>query len=73
VEFISEAFNLFNHPNVSGMNSGQFNVGNCTGNVVTNNLNCALTNNATFGTPSTVDGGTNLRERQIQFAVRFSF
>ena len=44
-----------------------------TGNVSTNNLNCTLTPNATFGTPSTLDGGTNLAQRQIQFAVRFSF
>lgn len=73
-EFIAEAFNLFNHPNVSGMNSGQYNVGTCTGATApTNNLSCTLTNNATFGTPSSKDGGTNLRERQIQFALKFTF
>jgi len=77
VEFLAEAFNLFNHPNVSGMNTGQYNVGSCTGNTgapgLVGNLSCALTNNATFGTPSTIDGGTNLRERQIQFGLRFEF
>lgn len=73
-EFIAEAFNLFNHPNVSGMNSGQFNVGTCSGSTAFgNDLSCTLTNNATFGTPSSKDGGTNLRERQIQFALKFTF
>jgi len=75
VEFIAEAFNLFNHPNVSGVNSSQysFNNASCTGSVATNNLSCPLTAVTTFGTPSTIDGGTNLRERQVQFAIRFSF
>lgn len=72
-EFIAEAFNLFNHPNVSGMNTGEFNVGTCSGNVAQNNLNCTLTNNSSFNTPSTVDGGTNLAQRQIQLAIRIKF
>ena len=74
MEFIAEAFNLFNHPNVTLINSGQFNVGSCTGNTATgNDLKCTLTDNTSFATPRAVDGGTNLRERQIQFAIRFSF
>jgi hypothetical protein len=72
-EFIAEAFNLFNHPNVSGMNTTEYSVGSCTGNTAANNLNCTLLNNSSFNTPSTVDGGTNLAQRQIQFAVRFKF
>ena len=73
VEFIAEAFNLFNHPNVSGINNSEYGIGTCSGNVATNNLSCPLTALSSFGTPSSIDGGTNLRERQIQFAVRFSF
>jgi hypothetical protein len=74
LEFIAEAFNLFNHPNVSSMNTGQYNVGTtCTGGTATGNLSCPLTDNATLGTPSAKDGGTNLKERQIQFALRFTF
>ncbi len=69
LEFLAEAFNLFNHPNVSGMNSGEFNIGTCTAATKT----CTLTNNLTFNTPSTVDGGTNLAQRQIQLALRFKF
>ncbi len=72
-EFIAEAFNLFNHPNVSGMNSGEFSLGTCTGNVAQNNLSCALTAQSNFNTPSTLDGGTNLAQRQIQFAIRLKF
>jgi hypothetical protein len=73
MEFIAEAFNLFNHPNVSGINRGQFTVGTCSGTTAANNLSCPLQAVSSFGTPSSVDGGTNLRERQIQFALRFSF
>lgn len=72
-EFIAEAFNLFNHPNVSGMNTSEFSVGTCSGNVANNNLNCTLTANSSFNTPSTVDGGTNLAQRQIQFGIRLKF
>jgi len=69
IEFMAEAFNLFNRSNVSGVNSGQYSLGTCT--LATNT--CALTANSSFGVPSTINGGTNLRERQIQFALRFSF
>jgi hypothetical protein len=75
LEFIAEAFNLLNHPNVTGISSGQFNLGTCTGTNAAGNLSCTLTNNASFGTPSSggIDNGTNQRERQIQFALRFTF
>jgi len=78
IEFIAEAFNLFNHPNVTSISSTQYNMGTCSGHstaVGGSNLNCTLTNNATFGTASAggIDNGTNQRERQIQFALRFTF
>ncbi|MBI2682446.1 MAG: TonB-dependent receptor [Acidobacteriales bacterium] len=72
-EFIAEAFNLFNHPNVSSMNTLQYTLGTCTGSTAANTLNCNLNDVASFNTPLTRDGGTNLRERQIQFGVRFKF
>jgi len=78
LEFIAEAFNLFNHPNVSSVTTTEFtlNSGACT--VAASATTCpanAFTNNGTFATPAGggIDNGTNLRERQIQFAVRFKF
>jgi len=75
MEFIAEAFNLLNHPNVTGISSGQFNLGTCTGTNAAGNLSCTLTNNASFGTAASggIDNGTNQRERQMQFALRFTF
>jgi hypothetical protein len=79
LEFIAEAFNLFNHPNISSVATTQFNVGQCTGSALAagtpSTVSCPLTSNGVFGTPSGggIDNGTNLRERQIQFAVRFKF
>jgi hypothetical protein len=78
VEFITEAFNLFNHPNISGITSSQYSVGTpCSGvtNNAASNLTCPLIANPAFGTPSGggIDNGTNLRERQLQFAIRVKF
>ncbi|MCU1283967.1 MAG: TonB-dependent receptor plug [Acidobacteriales bacterium] len=77
VEFITEAFNLFNHPNISSITGTQYSVGTCSGatNTTTNTTSCTLTSNAAFATPSGggIDNGTNLRERQIQFAIRVRF
>jgi hypothetical protein len=78
LEFIAEAFNLFNHPNVSSVTTTQFTLSSGSCSVVGSATTCpasAFTANSTFATPSSggIDNGTNLRERQIQFAVRFKF
>jgi hypothetical protein len=77
VEFLAEAFNLFNHPNISSVTTSQFSVGACaaTSAASTVNQTCSLTANPAFATPSGggIDNGTNLRERQLQFAVRVKF
>jgi hypothetical protein len=75
IEFLAEAFNLFNRSNVTSVTSTQYNMGTCTGTNAANTLSCALTSNASFGAPSSggINNGTNLRERQVQFAVRFIF
>ena len=83
IEFNAEAFNLFNHQNVTGVSQTQYILGACSnpgpvvGALISNNLEtCTLSANSGangFGSPNTISGGTNLRERQIQFSLRFKF
>jgi hypothetical protein len=77
VEFIAEAFNLFNHPNISSVTTTQYFLGTCSGatSATANTTACGLTANSNFGLASAggIDNGTNLRERQIQFAIRIKF
>lgn len=75
LEFIAEAFNVLNRANVTSTNTGQYSLGTCTVAAGTNNATCPLTANSAFGTPTTtgINNGTNFRERQVQFAVRFKF
>jgi hypothetical protein len=64
-QLMAEAFNLANHRNITGLNTGAFSIG--TGNVLT-----ATTN---FATPSTsgVNGNYAHQVRQFQFSGRIVF
>lgn len=64
-QLLAEGFNLANHRNITGVNSGAFTIG--TGNVLT-----ATTN---FGTPSSsgVNGNYAYQVRQFQFGARLVF
>ena len=61
LEFLAEAFNLFNRTQVTGVNTTLYNL---SGNTLTFNQNFATT---------TAADSTLFRERQVQFAVRFEF
>jgi outer membrane receptor protein involved in Fe transport len=63
-QFLAEAFNLANHRNITGINSGAFSLAN---NVLTPTTN--------FGTPSTsgVNGNYAYQVRQFQFGGRIMF
>lgn len=61
LEFLAEAFNLFNRTQVTGVNSTVYNLSGST-----------LTSNATFRSTTAADS-TLFRERQVQLAVRFEF
>jgi hypothetical protein len=65
IEIIGEAFNLFNHVNVTGVDAQLYTAGG-TATAPT------LTLNPTFGLP-TSSSGTLLAERQIQLGMRFEF
>ncbi len=65
VEFLGEAFNLFNRVQRTGINSTFYSAGGTAQSAV-------LTFNPAFGTV-TEAGGTLYRERQIQLGARFQF
>jgi hypothetical protein len=65
LEILAEAFNLFNHINVTDLSRRLYTVG---GTVAAP----TLTFDPAFGT-ATASGNTLFRERQIQFAARFEF
>jgi len=68
VEFLAEAFNLFNRLNVTGINNRMYNYDFTTSSPTFNKL--VYVN--TFGTANEA-GNTIYRERQIQFALRYEF
>jgi hypothetical protein len=63
LEFLGEAFNLFNHVNVTDVQTKEYDY---------NNTAKTLTYNSAFLQP-TASGNTIFNSRQIQFAVRFQF
>lgn len=61
LEFLVEAFNIFNRTQITGVNNRLFNI-----------VGSTLVPDAAFGTTSTT-GNSIFRERQVQMAVRFNF
>ncbi|MEO5935604.1 MAG: carboxypeptidase regulatory-like domain-containing protein [Terriglobales bacterium] len=87
LELLGEAFNLFNHVNVTDVNNTQYNFATTTA-ANTAPGACSAQGNAAFaGVPSgtrvlcavpsfgvaSAAGNTVFRERQVQFAIRFEF
>ncbi len=87
LELLGEAFNLFNHPNVTDVNTTQYNFATVATAGVAPGACSAQGNTAftgvaagtrvlcavpSFGVPS-ASGNTVFRERQIQWAIRFEF
>jgi hypothetical protein len=67
LELLGEAFNLFNHQNVTGVNN--------TGYTISGNApsNATLTFNPNFGVVTNANSNTIYRERQVQLAIRLAF
>ncbi len=66
VEILAEAFNLFNHTNITDLQTDIYTIDS------TNATAPRLVFRPAFGS-FTAAGNTVFRERQIQFAVRFAF
>ncbi|HLL16795.1 MAG TPA: TonB-dependent receptor [Pyrinomonadaceae bacterium] len=71
LEFLAEAFNLFNRYQVTGVNATAYALSIPSGTSSTL-ANTTLTPQAPFGTVTSA-GNSIYRERQVQFAVRFQF
>ncbi len=68
IEFLVEAFNLFNRTHITSVNTTAFNLVSATPGAV----GTLLVPVASFGTDSAT-GNSIFRERQVQLAVRFTF
>lgn len=73
LEFLVEAFNLFNHRNVTAVSSTIYSISSTGATRTGNTMNGLVLNySPSFLTP-TAAGNTNFKERQTQFAIRFQF
>lgn len=74
VEVLAEAFNLFNHQQVNGINQTAYSISGTVFNVATKNYAANLNFNPfnNFGVPNSA-GSSLYRERQIQLGLRFLF
>jgi hypothetical protein len=76
LEFMAESFNLFNHQNVSQLETVGYTIasGTVNGSLPTlNYLSGLKTGQTEFGTPLNVNATDFYRERQIQFGARARF
>ncbi len=76
LELMAESFNLFNHQNVTELETNGYYVepGSSTGAFPTLNFLTGLKANTTaFGQPLSINATNFYRERQMQFGVRFRF
>jgi hypothetical protein len=76
LEFLAEAFNLFNHQNVTAVNTTVYSIG-ATRNLVTPSLSVntlsASTANGVFGAPTNSNSNNIYTPRQLQLGARIRF
>jgi outer membrane receptor protein involved in Fe transport len=73
VELLGEAFNIFNHQNVTVVNNTGYIIGSTTADPVTKAVNATLNFNSSFGTVSNANSNFAFSPRQIQIGFRFLF
>ena len=71
-EILGEAFNIFNHQNVTGVNNTGYIIGSTT-NPVTKAVAPTLTYNSSFGQVTNTNSNFAYTPRQIQIGFRFFF
>ncbi len=73
VELFGESFNIANHLNVSGVNTGAYSYGGTAATSANPNPANTLTYNTTFGTPTSGNSNLVYSVRQVQLGVRVQF
>jgi hypothetical protein len=76
LQLLAESFNLFNHQNVTQLETTGYTIspGTLTGGLPTLNfLNGLKANSTAFGQPLDINATNYYRERQIQFGLRMTF
>jgi hypothetical protein len=76
LELLAESFNLFNHQNVTELETTGYSMeaGDLSGGLPTLNfLNGLKSNTTAFGKPLNIDATDFYRERQIEFGLRVRF
>ena len=79
LELLAESFNLFNHQNVTEIETTGYEIENSgsgsmpTLNFLTVGTTGTAATTASFGKPLNINATNFYRERQIQFGVRFRF
>jgi hypothetical protein len=72
-ELIGEAFNIFNHQNVTGVNNTGYFIGSTAANPVTKAVSATLSYNSSFGSVTNSNSNFAYTPRQIQIGFRFFF
>jgi hypothetical protein len=73
LELLAESFNLFNHRNVTQIETTGYDIESGSTFPTLNFLTGLKTNTAAFGQPRDVNATNFYRERQIQFGLRMRF
>jgi len=72
-ELMGEAFNLFNHQNVTGVNNTGYIIGATNADPVTKAVKATLNYNSSFGSVTNSNSNFAYTSRQIQIGFRFLF
>jgi len=72
-ELLAEAFNIFNHQNVTGVNNTGYILGTTAADPVTKAVKATMTYNSSFGSVTNANSNFAYTPRQIQIGFRFFF
>jgi hypothetical protein len=73
VELLGEAFNIFNHQNVTSVNNTGYIIGSTTADPTTKAVNATLNFNSSFGSVNNSNSNFAYSPRQLQIGFRFLF
>jgi hypothetical protein len=73
IELLGEAFNIFNHQNVTSVNNTGYIIGSTTADPTTKSVNATLNFNSSFGSVINSNSNFAYSPRQLQIGFRFLF